>query len=106
MSKRLLLIRNSTQHGSGYLDHCAAVIQDFLGRARGVAFVPYAMSDHGGYSRRTRERMSRLGFDCTSVHEAAAPVAAVRAADAVFIGGGNPFRLLDWIYRTGLLDAL
>ena len=106
MSKRLLLISNSTQHGSGYLDHCAAVIQDFLGSARRVAFVPYAMSDHDGYSRRTRERMSQLGYDCTSVHETADPVAALRAADAVFIGGGNTFRLLDWIYRTGLLTAL
>ncbi len=29
--KPVLLISNSTQHGSGYLDHCAAEIKDFLG---------------------------------------------------------------------------
>lgn len=106
MSKRLLLISNSTQHGSGYLDHCAAEIQGFLGSARRVAFVPYAMADHDGYSRRTRERFEHLGYAMEPVHAAADPVAALRAADAVFIGGGSTFRLLDWLYRTGLLDAL
>ena len=28
---RLLLISNSTMHGGGYLEHCAAEIADFLG---------------------------------------------------------------------------
>lgn len=37
------------------------------------------------------------------VHEHADPVAA---ADAVFIGGGNSFRLLSALYRTGLRDAV
>jgi dipeptidase E len=106
MTKRLLLISNSTQHGSGYLDHCAAAIQGFLGSARRVAFVPYAMADHDGYARRTCERFTQLGYEMESVHTAADPVASIRAADAVFIGGGSTFRLLDWLYRTGLLDAL
>jgi dipeptidase E len=106
MTKRLLLISNSTQHGSGYLDHCAAAIQGFLGSARRVAFVPYAMADHDGYAGRTCERFTQLGYEMESVHTAADPVAAVRAADAVFIGGGSTFRLLDWLYWTGLLDTL
>lgn len=107
MSKRLLLISNSTQHGSGYLDHCAAEIQDFLGSAvRRVAFVPYAMFEQDEYAARVRERFDRLGYEVDSVHTAADPVAAMRAADAVFIGGGNTFRLLDGLYRTGLLAAI
>lgn len=40
------------------------------------------------------------------VHEHAGPVAALAAADAVFIGGGNSFRLLSALYRTGLRDAV
>ena len=39
---RALLISNSTQHGSGYLDHCAGEIRDFLGDGiRHVLFVPF-----------------------------------------------------------------
>ena len=107
MAKRILLISNSTQHGSGYLDHCAEEIQDFLGSAvRRMVFVPYAMFDFDDYAARVRERFSRLGVEMTSVHTAADQVAAVQAADAVFIGGGNTFRLLERLYRHGLLTAI
>jgi dipeptidase E len=107
MSKRLLLISNSTQHGSGYLDHCAAEIQDFLGKSvRRLIFVPYAMFDHDEYAARVCARFAQLGYAMESVHTAADPVAAVRATDAVFIGGGNTFRLLDGLYRQGLVAAI
>ena len=47
---RLLLISNSTQHGTGYLDHCAAAIASFLGTAgKRVAFVPYAVFDRDAF---------------------------------------------------------
>jgi dipeptidase E len=107
MAKRILLISNSTQHGSGYLDHCAEEIQDFLGSAvRRVLFVPYAMFDFDDYALRVRERFVRLGYELESVHAAADQVAAAQAADAVFIGGGNTFRLLERLYRHGLLTAI
>src|SRR5258708_327153 len=43
---RLMLVSNSTLHGSGYLDHCAAEMVSFLGPSvRRVLFVPYALFD-------------------------------------------------------------
>ena len=42
-TRRLLLISNSTLHGSGYLDHAEAEIRDFLGDVKRVLFVPYAL---------------------------------------------------------------
>jgi hypothetical protein len=43
--KRVLLISNSTLYGSGYLDHAASEIGDFLGNVKTVLFVPYALHD-------------------------------------------------------------
>ena len=106
MAKRLLLISNSTQHGGGYLDHCAAEIQDFLRAARRVAFVPYALFDEDEYAERVRGRFAEIGLSAASVHTAADPAAAVRQADAVFIGGGNTFRLLARMYEQGLIAAI
>jgi dipeptidase E len=107
MAKRLLLISNSTQHGGGYLEHCAAEIRDFLGSAvRRVAFVPYALADHDGYAGRVRERFAGMGYELDPVHAAAEPAAVVEQADAVFIGGGNTFRLLGWMYDRGLIAAI
>ncbi|MBU4444013.1 Type 1 glutamine amidotransferase-like domain-containing protein, partial [bacterium] len=42
MTRNLLLISNSTLHGSGFLDHCEASIREFLGDHKTVIFVPFA----------------------------------------------------------------
>lgn len=105
--RKLLLISNSTLHGSGYLDHCAAQIQDLLGAApRRVLFVPYALHDRDAYAAQVIARFHALGHDALSVHAAPDPAAAVLAADAVFVGGGNTFRLLRELYRQRLLEPL
>lgn len=106
MARRLLLISTSITHGTGYLDHCAGQIQDFLGGLKRVLFVPYALHDLDGYTARARERYGRMGYELTSVHEVEDPVAAVRSTEALFIGGGNTFRLLARLYEKGLLEPI
>ena len=106
MPRRLLLISNSTSHGSGYLDHCAAQVADFLGPVSRVLFVPWALHDRAGYAAKARQRLGQVGFAVDSLHEAADVPAAVAAAEAVFIGGGNSFRLLRELHATGAVDAL
>jgi len=103
---RALLVSNSTMHGGGYLQHCAAAIRDFLGDARKVLFVPYALHDHAGYASKAKAAFAELGCELTSAHEAVDPAAAVDDAQAVFVGGGNTFRLLKALYDTGLLGAI
>lgn len=106
MPKRLLLISNSVSHGSGYLDHCAAEIQDFLGSIGRVLFVPYALSDLHGYAAKARKRFEQMGYALDSIHEAEDAERAVRSSEAVFIGGGNTFRLLKHLYELDLLGIL
>ena len=103
---RLLLVSTSTTYGTGYLDHCEREMLDLLGTARRLLFVPYALHDRDAYAARVRERFARSGLEVDSVHEAVAPLAAVNAAEAIFIGGGNTFRLLDQLYARHLMEAL
>jgi dipeptidase E len=100
---RILLLSNSTQHGHGYLDHAAAAIRDVLGARRRVAFVPFAEHDLDAYADRARARFAGLGYELESVHGRSA---VLSEADAVFVGGGNTFRLLHRLYATGLLAAI
>ncbi|MFT4843703.1 MAG: dipeptidase E [Planctomycetota bacterium] len=102
----LLLISNSTMHGGGYLEHCAAEIKDFLGERKRVMFVPFALADHDGYAQKAREAFAAIGHDLDSVHKHAKPAAAIDGADAVFIGGGNTFRLLTALAHHGLIAAI
>jgi dipeptidase E len=106
MPRRLLLISNSTSHGSGYLDHCAAQVAAFLGSVSRLLFVPWALHDRAGYAAKARQRLGQMGFAVDSLHEAADVPAAVAAAEAVFVGGGNTFRLLRELHATGAVDAI
>ena len=110
MSRRLLLISSSRTHSTGYLDHCAAEIGDFLGPVGRVLFVPFALRDHAGYAATARERFAAMGYRLDSLHEAgddpAAAARAVAEAEAMFIGGGNTFRLLKTLYDLELLAPI
>ena len=102
-NKRLLLISNSTLYGSGYLDHAEGEIRDFLRDIKRVLFVPYALYDRDAYANTARERFKAMGYDLDSVHEVPDARRAVNDAEAVFIGGGNTFRLLKALYDFDLL---
>lgn len=102
-NKRILLISNSTLYGSGYLDHAESEIRDFLGRVGRVLFVPFALYDRDAYANLARQRLKSMGYDLQSVHEVSDAPQAVNDAEAIFIGGGNTFRLLKSLYDSELL---
>ena len=103
---RLLLISNSTLFGSGYLDHAEGEIRDFLGDLKRVLFVPFALYDRDSYALTARDRFRKMGYELTSVHNAVDCFQAVGETDAIFIGGGNTFRLLKTLYDQLLLDPI
>jgi dipeptidase E len=103
---RLLLLSTSTVFGSGYLDYAEAEIRDFFGPIRHLLFVPFALADRAGYAAKARERFAAMGIQITSLHGAPDSANAVAGAEAVFIGGGNTFRLLKALYDSGALDAI
>jgi dipeptidase E len=98
----LLLISSSLVHGYGYLDHAEPELRRLLTGVSSLAFVPFAQFDHDTYTDRVRERFGAMGFDVTQVRDRA----DVERAEAIFIGGGNTFRLLDAMYARDLLDAI
>jgi dipeptidase E len=105
-SYRLLLISSSTVAGTGYLDHAESEIRDHLRGIDQVLFIPYALADHETYFSKARERFVLMGLELTSIHKAHDPRRAVSEAQAIFIGGGNTFRLLKGLYDRQLLDPI
>ena len=109
MKRKLLLISNSTLHGSGYLDHCADEITKFLGDRKTILFVPYARPSgmtHDEYTKVAKDRFEKMGITLTGIHEQSDPKDAVKKAEAVFIGGGNTFVLLSNLYKSGVIDEI
>jgi dipeptidase E len=109
MSRRapnLLLLSTSTVFGSGYLDYAEEEVREFLGEARDPLFVPFALHDMHAYAARAIERFGRMGYRMRSLHRASDKRAAIEAADAIFVGGGNTFRLLKTLSDFDLLKTI
>jgi len=106
MTKRILLISNSTMHGSGFLDHCMPEIVDFLGSKRKIAFIPFALFNRKEYAEKASKRLAAAGYSVTAIFEPFNARQIVADADAIFVGGGNTFRLLKTMYDFDLLSAI
>lgn len=104
-----LLMSSSRQGALGYLEHAGEQIRAALEpRIKTVLFVPYAAVTFGydEYERRVAAAFEPLGYRINSIHHEADPVAAVRNAEAIAVGGGNTFALLTRLYEHGLVSAI
>lgn len=81
-------------------------MRSFFGPVERLLFVPHAGSDHDAYVQLLHDRGLNAGYVIDSLHHHAEPREAVRRAEALFVGGGNTFRLLSELYRLDLLDAI
>jgi dipeptidase E len=106
---RLLLLSNSTNYRAGFLEHAIETIREFLGPATPeIVFVPFAAVrvDWNAFTEKVRDRLGPLGFKVTGVHASRDPAGAVRAAQAIAVGGGNTFHLLETLAHKGLLAPI
>ncbi|WP_043500692.1 dipeptidase PepE [Georgenia sp. SUBG003] len=101
----LLLLSNSTAPGRGYLEHAQDVLAATLDGVRELVFVPFALKDHDAYTAKVAAALEPLGVAVRGAHDGD-PTALVRDAEAVFVGGGNTFRLADALQTRGLLEPI
>jgi dipeptidase E len=106
MRLELLLISNSSVYGRGYLDHVEEEIKTFLGRARTILFCPFALYDRDEYAAKAKGRFAAMGYSVESAHATDNPQKAIEQTDALFIGGGNTFRLLKALQELDLLEPI
>ena len=109
-NKRLLLFSNGSELiGDKPTEFAQSALRDFLGAGvRRILFVPFAsvVRSYDQYAARVRECLNPLGVEVDSLHEAADARAAVEAAEAFAVGGGNTFHLLRGMYEAGVVEAI
>lgn len=81
-------------------------MRDHFGAIRSILFLPYALADHDGYVAAMTQRGYDAGYELVGIHTFDDPVAAVRAAEAIYVGGGNTFRLTADLHRLGLIEPI
>lgn len=102
----LLLLSNSATHARPYLSHALEAIAAHLSGRKRLLFVPQALADHDGYTATVAGAMRPIGVSVEGLHRYSDPASAISSAEAVFVGGGNTFRLLRSLRRAGLLGLL
>jgi dipeptidase E len=109
MTKKLLLLSNSTMAGERYLGWPEPAIRSFLGpEVKRVFFVPFAgvRITWDDYTAMVRERFAEMGYELLAAHETADALGEAMRAEALVVGGGNTFHLLHRLYESGLIDVI
>lgn len=104
--RRLMLLSNSTNHGERYLAHAADELLRLLEGCGRILFVPFALYDRAGYTAKFRTRLEELGKQVDELAADASGRRQIETAEAVFVGGGNTFRLLKTLQEAELLAPL
>jgi dipeptidase E len=108
MSRSLLLLSNSRGPDGRFLAHAREALAAQLAGVREALFVPFAgvTIDWDAYTARVAPVLAGLGIAVRGVHAESDPKAAVEQAEALVVGGGNTFRLLERLQTTELLEPM
>lgn len=108
MSRSLLLLSNSRGPDGRFLAHAREALAAQLAGVREALFVPFAgvTIDWDAYTARVAPVLAGLGISVRGVHAESDPKAAVEQAEALVVGGGNTFRLLERLQASELLEPM
>ncbi|REC95224.1 dipeptidase PepE [Kushneria indalinina] len=109
---RLLLLSSAMAGDTGYLAYTRPLIEAFLSEhptpVTHALFIPYAgvSRSFDAYLDNVRPILESCGIALDGLHDSDDPVAAVRSAQALIVGGGNTFALVSRLYDAGLMDLI
>ncbi len=107
--KKMIIASTSTVFGSGYLDYLLPVLQVHFKNVNTVFFMPYAMPGglcYDAYTEIVSKAFSKINIEIKGIHEYKSPKEVILSAEAIFIGGGNTFELVNQLYKHDLLNNL
>jgi dipeptidase E len=105
----ILLLSNSTNPGEEYLAYSKQVIKHFLGRIKeNIVFIPFAgvTFSWDDYTEKVREALADIGVNVLGIHTQDDPVKSISETEAIIVGGGNSFQLLNLLYKNKLVEII
>ena len=107
--KKIIIASTSTVHGSSYLEYLIPTLSVFFTNVKTILFLPYARPSGISYSSYTlsvQEALVKINITVKGIHEFKNPKDAIKSAEAIFVGGGNTFELVNQLYKNDLLRVL
>jgi dipeptidase E len=108
VANELLLLSSSRVAGGGYLQYARAAVAEFLDGRSTVHFVPFALADQAGYTAQVTHDLAEYGVRVVGLDqlEPRSVIDGVKAAEVLFVGGGNSFRLLKRLQELGVVEVV
>jgi dipeptidase E len=103
---KILMLSSSRQNDEPYLYHAKSMIQEHLIGVTEVLFIPFAgvTTPWNDYTAKVQEALPDMKV--TGIHQHANSRDAIESAQALLVGGGNTFNLLNELYNQDLLQPI
>lgn len=105
----MILASTSTIYGSGYLEYLNPILKSHFKNVRTLTFIPYARPggiSYDVYTAVAKKYFSKININVKGIHEFENSTAAILNSEAIFVGGGNTFELINQLYTQQLLAVL
>lgn len=104
----LLLLSNSKLKGFEYLEYAQEELAKFFDGIKKILFIPYAGVgfSYDEYTKKVAERFNKIDIEVKGIHKFENAKSAVNEFDAIAVGGGNTFRLLEQLYENDLIKLI
>lgn len=106
---KLIAASTSTLYGGKFLEYLLHELENHFASIGTLLFIPYARPggiSHQNYTNKVVEGLDSLPFEVKGIQAYDNAKSAIEKAEAIFVGGGNTFVLLDQLYKRELMDPL
>ena len=107
--KKILLASTSTLFGESYLAYLLPYLDQFFKGVDTLTFIPYARpggASYDDYTKIVSKAFCQIGIEVVGLHTFNNPKEGLKKAEAIFVGGGNTFLLVNQLYRLDLMQSL
>ena len=102
----VLMLSSSKVANEDYLEHAIPMLNQHLPNIKELLFIPFAAVSVSWDDYTTKVQHALPGFKVKGIHQFSQARQALEKAQAILVGGGNTFNLLNELYYQDLLGTL
>jgi dipeptidase E len=103
---RVLMLSSSKVGKENYLRHAMPMFNQYLSEIKELLFIPFAgvSVSWNDYTAKVQDALPN--YQVKGIHQFSDPHQAIETAQAILVGGGNTFNLLNQLYQQNLLSKI
>jgi dipeptidase E len=106
MNLSILMLSSSRVGTENYLQHAIPMINQHLQGIKELVFIPFAGVSISWDDYTSKVQDALPSYKVKGIHQSSNPYQALENAQAIFVGGGNTFNLLNELYQQNLFEVV